>query len=263
MPQKEVDHKHHRQRLKERFLQEGLDHFDPVNILELMLFYAIPQGDTNPIAHRLLDTFGSLSGVMNASVENLCQVKGVGQHAATLIKLFAAVVRPYLDDGNRGGVVLQSTEEICQYLLPKFAGRTVETFFLVCLDGRRRVTYCGVLSEGTLDSVPVFVRQIVEKILAVHAGYVILAHNHPWGLPCPPGPISTPPGRWSGHWGRCRCRCWITSSSRVRTVFRCAIRASSADETPLRRQGLCDIVTLEHLFWSFAAAVPVRPGRNC
>ena len=74
MPQNDVDHKHHRQRLKERFLQEGLDSFDPVNILELMLFYAIPQGDTNPTAHRLLDTFGSLSGVMNASVENLCQV---------------------------------------------------------------------------------------------------------------------------------------------------------------------------------------------
>lgn len=103
MPQNDVDHRQHRQRLKERFLQEGLDSFDPVNILELMLFYAIPQGDTNPTAHRLLDTFGSLSGVMNASVENLCQVKGVGQHAATLIKLFAAVVRPYLDDANRGG----------------------------------------------------------------------------------------------------------------------------------------------------------------
>lgn len=80
MPQNDVDHRQHRQRLKERFLQEGLDSFDPVNILELMLFYAIPQGDTNPTAHRLLDTFGSLSGVMNASVENLCQVKGVGQH---------------------------------------------------------------------------------------------------------------------------------------------------------------------------------------
>ncbi len=104
MPQNDVDHKHHRQRLKERFLQEGLDSFDPVNILELMLFYAIPQGDTNPTAHRLLDTFGSLSGVMNASVENLCQVKGVEQHAATLIKLFASVGRRYLDDANRGGV---------------------------------------------------------------------------------------------------------------------------------------------------------------
>lgn len=185
MPQNDVDHKHHRQRLKERFLQEGLDSFDPVNILELMLFYAIPQGDTNPTAHRLLDTFGSLSGVMNASVENLCQVKGVGQHAAILIKLFAAVVRPYLDDANRGGVVLQSTDEICRYLLPKFAGRTVETFYLVCLDGCRRVNYCGILSEGTLDSVPVFVRQIVEKVLAVHASFVILAHNHPSGFALP------------------------------------------------------------------------------
>ena len=185
MPQNDVDHRQHRQRLKERFLQEGLDSFDPVNILELMLFYAIPQGDTNPTAHRLLDTFGSLSGVMNASVENLCQVKGVGQHAATLIKLFAAVVRPYLDDANRGGVVLQSTDEICRYLLPKFAGRTVETFYLVCLDGRRRVNYSGILSEGTLDSVPVFVRQIVEKVLAVHASFVIMAHNHPSGFALP------------------------------------------------------------------------------
>ena len=156
-----------------------------MNILELMLFYAIPQGDTNPTAHRLLDTFGSLSGVMNASVENLCQVKGVGQHAATLIKLFAAVVRPYLDDANRGGVVLQSTDEICRYLLPKFAGRTVETFYLVCLDGRRRVNYCGILSEGTLDSVPVFVLQIVETVLAVHASFVIMAHNHPSGFALP------------------------------------------------------------------------------
>ena len=181
----EVSHKQHRQRLKDRFLAEGLDGFDPVNILELMLFYAIPQGDTNPTAHRLLDTFGSLSGVLNASVESLCQVKGVGLHAATLIKLFAAVVRPYLDDGNRGGVVLQSTDEICRYLLPKFAGRTVETFFLVCLDGRRRVISCGVLSEGTLDSVPVFVREIVEKVLAVRASFVILAHNHPSGFALP------------------------------------------------------------------------------
>ena len=93
---------------------------------------------------------------MNASVENLCQVKGVGQHAATLIKLFAAVVRPYLDDANRGGVVLQSTDEICRYLLPKFAGRTVETFYLVCL-----------------------------KVLAVHASFVIMAHNHPSGFALP------------------------------------------------------------------------------
>ena len=71
-------HRQHRQRLKKRFLTEGLDHFDSVNLLELTLFYAIPQGDTNPIAHRLLDTFGSLSGVMNASYERLVQVDGWG-----------------------------------------------------------------------------------------------------------------------------------------------------------------------------------------
>ena len=105
MPQNDVDHKHHRQRLKERFLQEGLDSFDPVNILELMLFYAIPQGDTNPTAHRLLDTFGSLSGVMNASVENLCQVKGVGRHPHQAVRGGGASLSGRCQPGRCGAPV--------------------------------------------------------------------------------------------------------------------------------------------------------------
>ena len=187
MPKQEVSHKDHRKRMKSRFLLEGLDSFESHNILELMLFYAIPQGDTNPVAHRLLEEFGSFSGVLNASVENLCQVKGVGEHAATLIKLFAAVSRRYLDDGNSGGVLLNSTEEAGRFIVPKFVGRTVETAYLVCLDSKRKVIYCGVLGEGSVNSVPIFVRSIVEKAIAVNASYVILAHNHPTGFALPSG----------------------------------------------------------------------------
>ena len=185
MPVQEVSHKDHRKRMKARFLKEGLDSFDHHNILELMLFYAIPQGDTNPVAHRLLEEFGSFSGVLNASMENLCQVKGVGEHAATLIKLFAAVARPYLDDSNSGGIFLTNTEEAGRYITPKFIGRTVETAYLICLDGKRKVTYCGILNEGSVDSVPIFVRSIVEKAIAVNASSVILAHNHPTGFALP------------------------------------------------------------------------------
>lgn len=181
----EQPHKQHRQRLKERFLREGLDHFAPHVILELMLFYAIPQGDTNPLAHRLLDTFGSLSGVLNASYENLCKVQGVGEHTATLIKLCGAIVRPYLEDSNSGGLVLDSTAKVCAFIQPKFVGRTVETVLLVCLDSKKKLLYCGVQGEGTVDNVPIFLRGIVEKAISVNASYVILAHNHPTGFALP------------------------------------------------------------------------------
>ncbi len=81
--------------------------------------------------------------------------------------------------------LLQSTDEICRYLLPKFAGRTVETLIWSVWTDAAGVNYCGILSEGTLDSVPVFVRQIVEGVLAVHASFVIMAHNHPSGFALP------------------------------------------------------------------------------
>ena len=80
-------HKGHRQRMKDRFLQEGLDHFSDIQVLELLLFYCIPRQDTNPIAHKLLDHFGSLSQVLEASVEELTKVPGIGENAATFLHL--------------------------------------------------------------------------------------------------------------------------------------------------------------------------------
>ena len=180
-----LEHKNHRKRVKERFLKEGLDHFAHHNILELILFYAIPQGDTNPLAHRLMRTFGSFSGVLNASFEDLCRVDGIGEHSAILLKLCGALVRPYLEDSNNSGVVLSSSEQLCRFLLPKFAGRTVETAYLVCLDAKYKLLYCGILSEGTIDNVPIFVRSIVGKAIAVNASLVVLAHNHPTGFALP------------------------------------------------------------------------------
>ena len=178
-------HRQHRQRLKKRFLTEGLDHFDSVNLLELILFYAIPQGDTNPIAHRLLDTFGSLSGVMNASYERLVQVDGVGEHAATLLKLFPQVCRRYLDDCNATGDIVSDSGLGVRYLSPKFIGRTVETAFLLCLNGRLRVIYCDVIAEGSQANVSLKLRTIVERAINVNARRIVIAHNHPGSFALP------------------------------------------------------------------------------
>ena len=178
-------HRQHRQRLKSRFLTEGLDHFDAVNLLELVLFFAIPQGDTSPVAHRLLDTFGSLSAVMDASYEKLIQIEGVGEHAATLLKLFPQVCRRYQDDSNSIGDIVQSTEDAIRYLAPKFIGRTVETAILLCLNGRLRVIYCDVIAEGSQTSVNLRLRAIVERAINLNAQRVVIAHNHPGGFAVP------------------------------------------------------------------------------
>lgn len=179
------DHKQHRQRLKNRFLREGLDHFERHNILELLLFYAIPQGDTNPLAHRLIDHFGSISAVFDASYEELLKVKGVGEHTAILLKLCLGITKAYLDDGNSPGVTLDSPNELCKYIVPKFAGETNEILYIICLDSRKRVLYCGKIQEGTINQVSLSGRKVAEKALSVNARFVVLAHNHPGSYAVP------------------------------------------------------------------------------
>ena len=93
-------HEGHRQRLRRRFLLEGLDNFDEVQVLELLLFYAIPRRDTNPIAHALLEQFGSLSGVLEAPVSALAQVPGMGENGATLLQLVTAASRRWASPGS-------------------------------------------------------------------------------------------------------------------------------------------------------------------
>ena len=135
-------HDGHRQRLKDRFRQEGLDKFDEIQVLELLLFYAIPQRDTNPLAHRLLDHFGSLAQVLEAPVEELEKISGVGANAATLLSLTTALARYYMVNRGTQTAILTSTEMCGDYLLPHFVGRRNETVFLLCLDAKCKVLCC-------------------------------------------------------------------------------------------------------------------------
>lgn len=180
-------HDGHRQRLKERFLREGLDNFEQLQVLELLLFYCIPRQDTNPIAHALLDRFGSVSKVLEATPEELKKVPGVGESAALFLSLIMATGRYYLVNQKEKDTILTSIEKCGQYLLPFFHGRRNETVFLLCLDAKCKVLSCKEVGEGSVNSAAVPIRRIVEMALGDNATSVVLAHNHPSGLALPSG----------------------------------------------------------------------------
>lgn len=180
-------HKGHRERLKQRFLEDGLDNFTDIQVLELLLFYAIPQRDTNPIAHALLNHFGSLSGVLDADVGELKKVPGISNHSATLLALVTELCRYYQVDSAQRVEILTTLDACGAYLVPRFFGRTRETVFLLCLDAKCKVLCCKEVGEGSVNSASISVRKIVETALAANATTVILAHNHPSGVAVPSG----------------------------------------------------------------------------
>lgn len=178
-------HDGHRQRLKERFLRGGLDNFTDVQVLELALFYCIPRKDTNPIAHALLDHFGSLSQVLEASVEELQKVPGIGENTAIFLSMLTQVGRYYLVDRSQREVILPTIDKCGAYLVPHFFGRSVETVFLLCLDAKCKVLCCREIGQGSVNSAGISIRKIVEVALGANATTVVLAHNHPSGLALP------------------------------------------------------------------------------
>lgn len=180
-------HDGHRQRLKRRFLDEGLDSFSDIQVLELLLFYTIPRKDTNPIAHELLARFGSLSQVLEASVEELTKTPGISENSAIFLHLITEVGRYYLVDRGTRVSILPTIEDCARYLLPFFFGRRNETVYLLCLDAKCKVLCCREVGEGSVNSAAISIRKIVETALGVNATTVILAHNHPSGIAIPSG----------------------------------------------------------------------------
>ena len=180
-------HAGHRQRLKERFLKDGLDNFEEHQVLELLLFYGIPQRDTNEIAHELIRHFGSLSRVLEATPEELSKVKYVGDNVTTLFKLITAVARYYQVSCAMREEILPTIDACGKYLVPFFYQRPNETVFLLCLDAKCKVLCCEKVGEGGINSAGVPVRKIVELALKNNASAAILAHNHPSGVAVPSG----------------------------------------------------------------------------
>ena len=178
-------HEGHRGRLKKRFLEEGIDGFQEHEVIELLLFYALPYQNTNGIAHRLMEEFGSLAGVVDAPFEQLTKVSGVGDHAATLLKLVAGLSRRYGVSRTAGEHIITTPEDAGSYLLPWFLGRTSEMAILLCLDAKGKVLGIERISEGGINATILDVRKVVSAAIKFSASAVVLAHNHTSGVAVP------------------------------------------------------------------------------
>ena len=182
---KENLHKGHRSRLKARFLRENIDHFDEHNALELLLFYAIPYRDTNELAHRLIARFGSVSRVLEADYESLVAVDGMGEHAATLIRLIHEFTRVYLGSKRADMPVCDNVEKLGRMLVATYRGSSSESVHLTLLDNSYRVIRVEKLHDGSVNSVAIDNRRLAQLAISCGAAMVVLSHNHPSGIPIP------------------------------------------------------------------------------
>lgn len=178
-------HDGHRNRLKNRFLNEGLTNFEDHNVLELLLFYSIPRSDTNEIAHELLNKFGSLHGVFEAGMEDLMSVNGISRHSAVLIKMIPELFVVYGRDKVRDIQKINSSDDAKQFFIPRFYGKVREEVQLVLLDDKMNIIKLVKIYEGSVNSANVPIRKIVEIAIENRATNVIIAHNHPTGLILP------------------------------------------------------------------------------
>jgi len=178
-------HDGHRQRVRARFLKHGLENFDDITALELLLFYARPQGDTNPLAHALIDRFGSLCAVLEAPESELVKVSGVGATTAALLKLIPAVSRRYMIAQTAAYDVIDTPGKAGRCMLPYFVDAREERVYALFLDARRRNLGCEELGRGVVNAVDINARRLASMALERNASYVVLAHNHLSGVALP------------------------------------------------------------------------------
>lgn len=172
-------HKDHRSRLKNQFVNNGIETLTDIQKLEMLLFYAIPLKDTNPLAHKLINEFGSLSDVLSASYNELIKVDGVKENTATLIRFFGSMLnycsRPVSDDA------LNSSSKAKEFVTQYFKHVAVEQFYVFCLTKSSVVKKAFLINSGTSSEVNVEIRNITEKALETNCNRMIIAHNHPAG----------------------------------------------------------------------------------
>ena len=178
-------HDGHREKMRRRFLETGLEGFADHEALALLLYYAIPRRDTNPTAHALMERYGTLSAVLSAPVEDLQKVEGIGGSAAVLLSLVSRINRKARLADAAQETVINSTERAGAYLLERFAGETREVVYLMCLDRKGKLLACKRLADGDVASADLNIRKVVETALLTSASAAILSHNHPSGVALP------------------------------------------------------------------------------
>lgn len=178
-------HEGHRQRLKERFLHDGMAHMQQHEILELLLFYTIPRKDTNELAHVLLNTFGSLAKVFEAPYEDLIAVPGIGAETATFLKLPISLMQAYQLSSAEDTKVLNTIPQCGKYLLARYFGVKEERASVICMNELHEVQSFIWLGVGDTREVEFSARTIVAAVTRQPCENVVLAHNHPSNLLMP------------------------------------------------------------------------------
>ena len=178
-------HTGHRQRVKTQFLARGLEGWSDHRALELLLFYALPQGDVNGLAHELIERFGCLAGVLDASLEELKKVPGVGEHTAVLLKLIPALGACYQRQRGEPGQIINSPQQAARLLAPYFYGARNEMVYILCLDGKRKALGVRKVAEGSIELAEVNTRRIAEEAIGLRAAQIYVAHNHVSNLAIP------------------------------------------------------------------------------
>ncbi|MGC1402125.1 MAG: DNA repair protein RadC [Thermodesulfobacteriota bacterium] len=181
-----VGHVGHRKRLKARFIRSGLDSFQDYEVVEFILTYALGRKDTKPLAKTLIQTFGSLRGIVEAPIEELEKVQNIGEHGILLFKLIKEASERYLRDRFlHNQDVITSPGDLVAYCQSKMGWLKDEQFRLIYLNTRNQVIEEEVLQEGIVDQTVVYPRKVMERAILLKATALILVHNHPAGSPYP------------------------------------------------------------------------------
>ena len=178
-------HDGHRERKREQFLRHGADSFADHELLELLLYSAVPRRDTNPLAHDLINYFGSLHAVLSAPAEELQKFSGISQSGAVLLKLIPSIYRRAALSAGENEQILDTVEKIGRFFVDLYVAESCEIMYQLCLDAKGRRLNLYKVTDGDPSSVNLNVRKIVENAILSQASMVALAHNHPSGVPFP------------------------------------------------------------------------------
>lgn len=182
-------HNNHRQRVRARFIREGdLDTFEEHQVLEMLLFYAIPRKDTNELAHKLINEYGNLFTLMNAKPQDIMKRCKVSETTAVLISMIPYVCRKFLSSGlNSENPIIDNFNIAKSYFEAVLAGKRFESFYMICLDLNKRLKKVVKISDGVSNSAPIYIEKVVEDALLHNSAFIIVGHNHPSGTMKPSG----------------------------------------------------------------------------
>ncbi len=175
-------HKDHRARMRRRCLNFGFESYADHEYLEMLLYYSNVRGDTNPIAHALMEEFGSLAAVFEASADELMQVSGVGEQTAVLIKLLTEGLRRFAASSFSETLVYDTVSQIAKFMWGRFLGLDHERLYLLLFNNRMNIIDCSVMADGAVNSASAPVRLMVERAMQKKAACAVIAHNHPHGI---------------------------------------------------------------------------------